>query len=113
MPSPSEGHPTSPVLVATQAVPSTPGANTPETLVTLHTGNPRPMSFPVGGTSAGVGWMEAATPPAPPGRVSVGPKTLERITTPTMQAATTATETPPTISRRAIRRRSRRRISSS
>ena len=44
MPSPSEGHPRSPVFVATHAVPSTPGANTPATLVTLHTGNPSPMS---------------------------------------------------------------------
>src|SRR4249919_294838 len=66
MPSPSEGHPTSPVFVATQAVPSTPGANTPATLVTLQTGNPSPMSSPVGGTSAGVGsdWTEGATPPS-------------------------------------------------
>src|SRR4029450_7913935 len=48
MPSPSEGHPTSPVFVATHAVPSTPGANTPATLVTLHTGKPSPRAAPVG-----------------------------------------------------------------
>ena len=55
MPSPSEGHPTSPVFVATQAVPSTPGANTPATLVTLHTGNPSPMSSPTSCEGLGEG----------------------------------------------------------
>src|SRR4029453_15860813 len=55
MPSPSEGHPRSPVFVATQAVPSTPGANMPATLVTLQTGNPSPMSSSTPTEGLGVG----------------------------------------------------------
>jgi hypothetical protein len=73
------------------------------------------MSSPVGATSArvGTGWTEGATPPSAPGRDFVGAKTLVRITTHTMQAATTAMETTPNVIPRAIRRRSRRLIRSS
>src|SRR4029453_2102381 len=66
MPSPIDGQPTSPVFVATHAVPSTPGANTPATFETLHTGNPSPISSPTDGSGEGdpVGSMNGVADPS-------------------------------------------------
>lgn len=56
------GHPpVSPAFVATKAFPLTPGVKTPDTLVTLQTGNPSPMSSAPSGSGLSVGEGEGMT----------------------------------------------------